>query len=47
MTRKPADISKRGRSITKATKDPTNGVDDDQEFLAKCQNTSGAAGEAV
>ena len=37
MTLKPIAISKRGRSITKAAKDPTNDEDGDQELLAKRQ----------
>ena len=42
MTLKPIAISKRGRSITKADKDPTNDEDGDQEPSAKRQKTSGA-----
>ena len=54
VTLKPIAISKRGRSITKAAKDPTNAENGDQEILAKCQKTSGtdastlrAVGEAA
>ena len=54
VTLKPIAISKRGRSITKAAKDPTNDEDGDQEPLAKRHNISGvdastlrAVGEAV
>ena len=42
VTLKPIAISKNGRSITKAAKDPTKDEDGDQELLAKRQKTSGA-----
>ena len=47
VTLKPIAISKRGRSIAKAAKDPTDDEDGDQESLAKRQKTFGADASTV
>ena len=47
MTIRLIAISKHGRSITKAAKDPTNDEDVDQEPLDKRQKTASAFGKAA
>ena len=47
ITRRPITVSKHGRSITKAAKDPTIDEDVDQEPLVKRQKTASAFGKAA